>query len=189
MTDTATDDLVEFAKSHLETAKAMFISMGHENIQPMLHMRKEGSPDLIGTLEGQPGYLYEAVQGALSAVREQLDGYVPDSIILISDSYYMTAPDEEYVESVRNGTNQPLAVMFRLGELRVKEALNLTLIHPEALITVNQPYKWTPVDGWEWDDYEVMDSRNTDRAVTDWNYDDLINNRPRKPIEEMLEDK
>lgn len=183
---TETQDLVEFAKDHLETAKTMFVAMGHENIQPMLHMRKEGQPDIIGTLEGQPGHLYEAVQGALNAMREQFDGYVPDSVILISDSYYMTAPDDEYMQSVKNGTNQPLAVMFKLGDLRVKEALNLTLMHPEAMITINQPYRWTPTDGWEWDDYEVMDSRQTEHG-SDWDFNDLINNLPRKPIEEMLE--
>lgn len=163
-------------------AMAMFESMGHGNIQPMLHLRKKGEPDVIGMLGGVPtGMVYEGVQYALSQVP-----YVPESIVLISDSYYLFKPDQEYLDSVKNGTNQPLEAMFKLGDLRVQEACNVTFLCSEAVISIVQAYKWTPVDGWEWGEQVVLDSREQSE-VADWEFDRLIGGLPRRDISGLLE--
>ena len=178
------DVLLEKVKYHLEPSKMLFMVNGHDSIQPMLFVEKDGEQPIITVLEqAQTGSLYEAVQERLGQLP-----YVPDTVILISDSFYLTNPDEEYIESIKRGTNHSLGTMFALGDLRVKEAINITLMCPEAMITLNQPYKWTPSDGWEWDDIDILDSRESKNG-SDWNFNDLINNRPRRPIEEILEDK
>jgi hypothetical protein len=175
-------DLVQSALDHTTMAIEMFEKTGHDEIQPILHLKKEGERDIIGLLTGVPhGMLYEAIQSVLRQCP-----YEPDTIVVISDAYYMFDPDDEYIKSIKNRTNQPLEVMFKLGDLRVMEACNVSLICKEGSVTVVQSYKWTPVDGWEWGKQEVLDSRKSDNTP-DWEFERLVSGLPRRDISEYLE--
>jgi hypothetical protein len=172
-------DVVEFAKEHAERAKDTAESQGHGNIIPMVHVRQEYGPDVIFGLAGVPaGYLWDAIQLALRST-----GIRPTSMVIMSDAYY------ELVHGVDDAPSAgSLGERFRQGDPKVKEALNTVILSSDVSVMVKQVYRWTPVDGWEWDEPEVLYDPDAPGPVSDWEWDRLINFLPRRSYEEIMGD-
>jgi hypothetical protein len=173
-------DVVEFAKEHAERAKDTAESQGHGNVIPMIHARQEGGPDVIfGLVGAPPGQLWEAIQLALRST-----GIRPTSLVIMCDAFYESVEGE----GVPDYTLGSLAHRFSKGDPNVKEAINTVVLSSDISVLVNQVYRWTPVDGWEWEEANVHYDPDAPGPVSDWEFDRLINFLPRRSYEEIMGD-
>jgi hypothetical protein len=171
----------EFATKFADLGKEIAEQQGHGNFAPTCMV--EGTHDnvTIFVMVGVPtGYMYAAVQSVIKEFGEEIK-----SIALTVDSY-MDPTEFEGVEDPeefkrRLEVRVPLEKRFKDGDPAVKESLHTVIMSPDWNITINQPYKWTPVDGWEWDEPRIIDD-----GSSDWEWDRLINGLPRRDLTEIM---
>jgi hypothetical protein len=75
--------------------------------------------------------------------------------------------------------------MFKAGHPDVIEQLTVEVLRSGEEVTIGMPYKYTPVDGWEWSEPVPMPPG----ATSDWEFDRLIAGLPKKSYEEMKKEK
>jgi hypothetical protein len=174
------------AVAAMEGARETYMTLGHDNFDPMLHViQKNDDRDVIILMKGVPtGYLYEAVQRVLSEM-----GLDPEAIFVINDAYGVyygeesTQEQREYEEAqlALGGMRTPLGERFAKGDPWVREMLTVTGLSSTETVLVNQIYRWTPVDGWEWNEPKI-----TSESTTDWVWDRLVNGQPKPEMTEMI---
>lgn len=171
------ESTVEWAKQFAEMGRTIYEQMGYNEFIPTLFYKNTAGETVIVGMMGVPtGYMYDAVMKMIS----ELEGD-PDVIALTCDAY----SDETEFEGVKSdeefqkrlATRIPLAQRFANGDPNVKESLNTLVLSASGVITVNQTYKWTPVDEWEWDEPRVMED-----GTSDWKWDRLVNGLPREEL-------
>lgn len=169
---------IEWAKQFAEMGKDIAMTMGHNEFIPTLFYRDtEGKTTIVGMMGVPTGHMYDAV---LQVLKTALNGTF-EMIALTCDAYSDMhemegiTSDEEFQAhlAVRVG----LETRFLAGDSNVKECLNTLVMSADGVITVNQSYKWTPVDGWEWDEPRVIDD-----GTSDWEWDRIIAGLPRKEL-------
>jgi hypothetical protein len=184
--------LEQEAREALDYARQTYMDMGHDNFSPMLHIKQKDGDDILILMMGvPPGFLYEAVQQVLA-----LHPITPLVVFLINDSFAVhfdtdeatpeqIAYEEEQLRlaAADSGLRIPLAVRFRLGDPYVREMLTVTALSEHGTVLVNQVYRWTPVDGWEWNEPTVM----SEGGETDWHWDRLINGLPRPSLADLID--
>jgi hypothetical protein len=178
---------VDAARKHAEMAREMAENMGHDSMNPVIHCRKEGEQDAVILLVGaEAGSLYDAVQAGLSVIP-----YVPDSIVLMHDGYALmldTKVDSEQVDQMRRtGMHEPLGHRFAMGDPAVKEQISTLLMSCDSVVLASQSYRWTPVDGWEWDEVRILTQE--DGAPADWEWDRLTTGQPRRSLDTIIKEK
>jgi hypothetical protein len=174
--DDKAEALEQFAAGLHELAQGALEHMGYNSCPPILSVIPE-SPDrapMIGPVEIETGRAYATVQANVLHL-----GYPVKVVALSSDTYMLkvesTDPsDPEFIEATSNH-RVPLAKRFAEGDPLVTEALSTIVMMSGRSISLNQPYKWTPVDGWEWGEITKIET-------SDWDFDRLVSGQPRLDI-------
>lgn len=153
-----------------EIGRKIMEYMGHENFIPTLVViPPDDEKAMIATIPLEAGRSYAMVQRVILSMP-----FIPVSIALTCDTYMAKAgmATEEEVLQELDKPHVPLAHRFAQGDPDVTEALNTIVLSPGKSATVVQSYKWTPVDGWEWDEPEV-------NVGNDWDYERIVTGKPR----------
>jgi len=166
-------ETVEWAENFAAIGKQIAEDMGHENFIPTLFVLMEDETSaVLGMMGVPPGQMYDATQVVLSnfdnvkAIALTADTYLDQSLISKSPEDI-----DEYMKNWR-----PLVERFLEGDPNVSEGLQTIALSANLSVSIHQPYKWTPVDGWEWGEPNVMDEENG--YSTNWKWDRLINGLP-----------
>jgi len=146
-------------------------AMGHNEFTAMLlAQHPEDGKVIAGPIPITTGYAYSIVQEAVLGLP-----WVPSFIALSSDTFHYSLKfDDVEAEEAKKELDKPhipLAKRFAEGDPAVKEALNTVVLTPERSVSVLQTYRYTPTDGWEWDEPLILET-------ADWNYERLTTGAP-----------
>lgn len=135
-----------------EAARQNMEQIAYNSFRPMLVLIGENGivPIVIGgELPGALHLVVGSLLAELAVVAPQLEinaGAIK-ALAIHSDSYVKTDVDAEDIGSYRSGD---LGELFAQGVRGIGEALRSYLVTPQETLVVMQPYRYTPVDGWEW---------------------------------------
>jgi hypothetical protein len=127
------------------------------------HMRERSNvltPTLIWTSQdGTSGYtmIPHAVGGMPDALDQMLtaldDEYGPPAWFAIILDAYGRIADAEHEPDLRP---EDLGDLFTMGDEAVVEQLVLVIAAEDRITSWRQVYRYTPVDGWEWENPQFM---------------------------------
>lgn len=162
---------LEWAEQFAAIGKDIAEDMGHGNFIPTLFIVPEdGHPVVMGLIGVPPGHMYEAIQTVIG-------NYKPISLLaLTADTYLERYGHQTPEEAAQRLTKdwEPLAPRFERGDPNVTEGLHTMVLSAAGAISIHQCYKWTPVDGWEWEEPETTESS----SATNRKWERLINDLP-----------
>ena len=174
--DDKTEAFRKVAEALHKIARGGMEHMGYNNCPAILAVVPEGSEHapMIKPVSIDTGKAYATVQAHVLHL-----GYPVKIVVLSRDTYTLkvetTDPeDPEFIEATSNH-RVPLAKRFAEGDPAVTEALSTTAMVSGLTLAINQPYKWTPVDGWEWGEITTIESQ-------DWDFDRMVSGQPRLDI-------
>ena len=181
---TAVSSINALADDLLKTAKNFFIQNGYGVAPLVVIIIGETESTLIVAPEGvPPGTLYNNIIEMIKTCE-----YTPRLICMVMDTFALRIdkvdPDKAWkqAESLRAGD---LGRMFKAGHPDVVEQLTVEVLRSGEEVTIGLPYKYTPVDGWEWSEPVPMPPGVT----SDWEFDRLIAGLPKKSYDEMKKEK
>lgn len=130
---------------------------------------------LIGPVpDMQTGKAYATVQRIVLSL-----DFTPRIIAMTMDSYgYRIDGDpeieqEKFQKILDDRKRKSFKQMFEEGNPNVYEMLGTIVLSSDKSYMVNQTYRYTDADGFEWDEPVVSDEGS------DWDFDRLINGRPK----------
>lgn len=171
------------AEMYAKYSKSVAEDLGHGEFVPVVMLEESDDNIVIYVLVGVPtGRMYDAVTAIVSRHES-----VPKSICICVDAYidsdeFKDVSDPEELKR-RIATRVPLEKRFLDGDPAVKESIHTVVMTPDSDLVINQPYKWTPVDGWEWDEMNVIED-----SVSDWEWDRIIAGLPRREVNEIMQE-
>lgn len=150
----------EFALKAHEYARQVMESMGHNNFDLMVVVGTDDVtyPIVAQRPEGMPAMDYVCMVLDGMTAQLSLDLGEVSWALLHTDSYAREVPEEEDLSNYQRGENERL---FLAGSTQVREALQTILLTDDETVTIQQSYKYTPVDGWEWDEPESFTNNET----------------------------
>lgn len=176
-------DIKVIAQDLLETTKRFFIQNGYGAAPLVVMFIGEKDSSLYAAPEGvPPGHLYDTIIQMIKTLE-----YTPVLICMAMDTYALKidkeGPNEAWDEADKLRAGD-LGRMFRDGDPRVVEQLTVEVLRSGEEVTIGLPYKYTPVDGWEWGEPLPM----PEGATSDWDFDRLVAGLPKKSYDELRED-
>lgn len=138
----------QMAGALLETGRELRERM--KQMVPTLFWQGDGGTAEYAAVAAQPGGLSVALDGALTELRSERGRPSWFGVLLDAYGRISTVRSEDHIQP------EELPDRFAAGDIAVVEQLIL-LIGTEARATAwRQVYRWTPGDGWEWDEKQYM---------------------------------
>jgi hypothetical protein len=106
-----------------------------------------GKPTVALLHPEEPGQIATVVTDALRHIRREAG---PASWIAFTADAYVILSTATVASEIRPGS---LASLFAAGDPRVREQMSVLVVYSDGTIeAASQTYRWTPTDGWEWDE-------------------------------------
>jgi hypothetical protein len=179
--DTAKEELTVIASSAVELGKSLFEQNGYGSMSWIGLFLGIGDDEkaIVVSPEGvPPGNLYDVVCEICKRIPFTVKG-----ICLIMDTYSLHIDASSYTEAEKKFRDELLAgdlgTLFKEGDPRVREALSVCVMSEGGNVMASLPYKWTPVDGWEWDEEESV----PEDAAIDWEFERIVAGLPKRETE------
>jgi hypothetical protein len=165
-------DSEEGAKRLHVVGTKVYENSGYGNFAPTLIIVPEESDEVMIALmpEMEAGRAYAYVQQAIISM-----GVIPRIVAFSADVFMhdLSGLTEEEKENAIGPNRMSLADLFAINDPTVHEALVTQVMSAEGQYIVNQRYKYTPVDGFEWG--QIITSNES----TGWDFNRLINGEPK----------
>jgi hypothetical protein len=156
----------------------------NESIVPMVLMGFEGMviPAVIAGVG--PGQLNEACKMAIKVTITEVKPKVEAAgetlgllewVAVVAEAYMQVydknedETQEDFEARMNKRRDEPhvlLEPLFKDGDPSVKEAITITGFYPGGQYSITGTFRWTPVDGYEWDDPRETNDPGDDR----WTY-------------------
>jgi hypothetical protein len=177
-------DINKLAEELMGVAKQFFVSNGYGAAPLVVMLIGDEDSILIAAPEGiPPGTLYDTMIQMIKSV-----GFTPNLICMVMDTYALKIDKDnpndawDQADSLRAGD---LGRMFKAGRPDVVEQLMVEVLRSGEEVSIGLPYKYTPVDGWEWSEPVPMPPGTT----SDWEFDRLVAGLPKKSYKEMAKER
>jgi hypothetical protein len=177
---TAVHSIDEIAEELMKAAKAFFIENGYGATPLVVILLGEKDSTINTAPYGvPPGTLYELVIEMIKVC-----GFTPTLVCMVMDTYSLRIdadnPEKAWdrASTLKAGD---LNRMFKEGDPDVIEQLSVEVLRSGEEKMIGLPYKWTPVDGWEWSEPVPLPKE----VSSDWDFDRMVAGLPKKSYEEM----
>lgn len=175
----------EIAEKLMAVSREFFTESGYGATPLVVILIGEEDSVIYAAPEGvPPGTLYDNVIAMIKQC-----GFTPHLVCMVMDTYALKIdnkddPDGAWAKADRLRAGD-LGRMFKECHPDVIEQLTVEVLRSGEEFTIGMPYKYTPVDGWEWSEPVPMPPG----ATSDWDFDRLIAGLPKKSYEEMKKEK
>ena len=137
-----------------------------------------------------PGMLLEACKTAVKMTIAEVKPKIEEVeerdlgsllwVAVIAESYMQTydkdleETEAEFKVRMENREHVRFEPLFKQGDPNIREVITTTGIYPGGQYIVTQAFRWTPVDGYEWDEAVVIEGSADGFGDDRWSYFNLI---------------
>ena len=176
------EELLAVTRKASALGKHIFQHHGYNSMAwlAMVLGEKDDDKEIIVSREGvPPGHFYEVITEICQNIPFEVKG-----ICLIMDTFILSSEDMDPEEAKRQRAELragDLSRRFDECDPLVKEALSVLVLTPVGSCMISAPYRYTPVEGWEW----LPEHEMPEDASLDWEFNRVINGLPRRDPEVM----
>jgi len=164
-------DNEETALAFHRTGVKVMEHQGYNNFATTLMcMRPDNDAINIAIIpEMQAGRAYEIVQMAILSL-----DYTPSAVSITTDTYcyHMKDSSPEEMDTYVDRRKKSLSQMFAEGHPNVREMLHTMMLSETGSVVIGQSYRWSTLDGWEWDEEAIS-------SESDWDFARLVSGQPK----------